>query len=177
MSAAADIYMSGLKDYEQKAWSTHMWWGFDLIFVIQTEMFCVDIEITEKKEQILQRLPCVPCPSSKVGLAKTELHITNISHLEHFSTGTRADTEGPSEKTRTKEIEGLCTKPLRILKYSMFSSSSPEFFLWFPQQELICKTENAPYVPCSISVWKLRYKLGKGSWPGIWIRHTHSESV
>lgn len=82
-------------------------------------MFCVDIEITEKKEQILQRLPCVPCPSSKVGLAKTE----------HFSTGTRADTEGPSEKTRTKEIEGLCTKPLRILKYSMFRSSSPEFFL------------------------------------------------
>lgn len=80
-----------------------MWWGFDLIFMIQKEMFCLDIEITEKKEQILKRLPCVPCPSSKVGLAKTELHITNISHLEHFFTGTQQTQRGDQKIQEQKK--------------------------------------------------------------------------
>lgn len=54
--------------------------------MIQTEMFYLDTKITENKEQIVQQSPCVPCPFSKVDLAKPELPIANISHLEHFFT-------------------------------------------------------------------------------------------
>lgn len=97
--------------------------------------------------------------------------------LSTFSPGTTAETEGRSENTRTKEI-GLCTKTLRMLNYSVFRSSSPEFFLWLPQQENQSVKQRMPLMyHAEVSVWKLRYKLGKGIWPETWIRGTHSELV